>query len=439
MRPVTDRLRISREKLAYLVDSTAAPVACVMFVTTWIGMEVGLIGDGLRVVGASDASAYDVFLSSLRFSFYPILCMGFVLMIAYTGRDFGPMLVAERRARSTGEPLRPGSNVDEGVGKQGVQPVEGKPHRPINAVLPIAGMLLTVLWGMWQTGNAAIDSDNVELEASNAALALQQDELRAAGASRELLAAELVLLEAEPEPLLVGDLRTIIGKANSYVALMWGSLLGVLLAAALSLGQGILSLEQTIDAWYQGLRAMLFAMIVLVLAWSLGGTTDALGTGAYLGELVGDSLSVELLPAIVFLLAAAIAFATGTSWGTMSILMPLVFPLTWNLLAAQGVAAPIEHGVLLSVISSVLAGAVWGDHCSPISDTTILSSMVSGCDHLDHVRTQLPYALLVGSVALVVCSLPCAYGLPWWLAMLAGIGVLYVALRVLGTSAEEPV
>lgn len=395
MRPVTDRLKISREKLAYLVDSTAAPVACILFVTTWIGMELGLIQAGLDEVGAVGVSAYDVFLSSLRFSFYPVLCLVFVLLVAYTGRDFGPMLAAERRARGTGAVLRPGSSVDEGVGERGVQAIEGKPHRALNAILPIGVMLLAVLVGMWHTGKEALQADGAEI-----------------------------------------TLRNVVGAADSYAALLWGSLLGVLTASALSLGQRVLTLEQTVDAWYQGLRAMLYAMIVLVLAWALNGTTEALGTGEYLGELVGDSIPIGVLPAAVFLLSAAIAFATGTSWGTMGIIMPLVFPLTWNLLASQGIDNPVEHGVLLSVVSSVLAGAVWGDHCSPISDTTILSSMVSGCDHLDHVRTQLPYALTVGLVALGVGSIPCAYGVPWWVGMLGGAFLLFTLLRLLGRDPE---
>ena len=167
MRPVTDRLRVSREKLAYLVDSTAAPVACLLFVTTWIGMEVGLIEAGLGAVKeaglveaeAGEASAYGMFLRSIPYSFYPILAMFFVLLVAWSGRDFGPMFAAERRARTTGETLRPGSNVDEAAGKKGIRPVEGKPYRVFNAVLPIAVMLITVLARMAFTGIEGVDAD----------------------------------------------------------------------------------------------------------------------------------------------------------------------------------------------------------------------------------------------------------------------------------------
>lgn len=401
MRPLTDRMNVSREKLAYLVDSTAAPVACIAFVTTWIGMEVGLIQAALASVG-SDASAYDVFLSSLEFAFYPILAIFFVLAVAYTGRDFGPMLVAERRARATGQTLRPGAVVDEASTEEGMQPVENEPRRALNAIVPILVLLGTVLVSLWVTGKASFEA-SVAAGAASAADA---------------------------------GLRSYIGAANSYAALMWGALLGVVVAIVLSLVQRILSVQEAMDAWYKGARSIGIAMITLLLAWSLQGTTDVLGTAAFLGEQLGDALAPALLPASVFVLAAAVAFATGTSWGTMAILMPLVFPLAWTMLVAAGVENPLTDPVQLSTVACVLSGAVWGDHCSPISDTTILSSMVSGCDHMDHVRTQLPYALAVGLVALVGGTLPTAVGFPWWASLLIGAAVLAGLLVALGRHSE---
>jgi Na+/H+ antiporter NhaC len=396
MRPVTDRLKVSREKLAYLVDSTAAPVACLALVTTWIGYEAGLIGDELLEQGATEGvTGYSLFLASIPYSFYPIFAMAFVLLVAYTGRDFGPMLKAERRARTTGKFLRPGSKVDEAAGEKGTRPIEGKPRRPLNAILPIVTMMATVLIGMYTTGLSAA---------------------REAGKEETL--------------------QVIIGEASSYSALMWGSLLGAVLAVALSVGQRILTLDQAVDAWYEGVKAMLYAVVILLLAWGLNAVTEGLHTGDYLGELLGESLSPGVLPMCVFLISAAVAFATGTSWGTMAIILPIAFPLTWTVLSNSGVADPTSHAVLLSVVSCVLAGAVWGDHCSPISDTTILSSMVSGCDHVDHVRTQLPYALLVGGVALVAGTIPTAYGFPWWLAIVIGIACLYGLLRLVGQPSD---
>ncbi len=389
MRSVTDKLRISREKLAYLVDSTAAPVACLAFVTTWIGYEVGLIGTAVAGIDGFDESAYSVFLQSILYSFYPIFAVFFVFNVAWSPKEFGPMLRAERRARRTGQVLSPGAKVDEAAAKGeelGAKP--GVPHRAFNAIAPVLVLVVSVLVGLYVTGE--------------------------------------------------GDtLRDRIGSADSYRSLMWGSLLGVVIAAALSVSQRVLNLNETIDAWYAGLKSMLYAMIILVLAWALSDVTNVLHTADYLVSVLGESLPAGVIPALVFLIAAATAFATGTSWGTMGILMPLVVPLAWAVLELNGMADPEHYYVIYSSVSCVLAGAVWGDHCSPISDTTILSSMASGCDHIDHVRTQLPYAMLVGVVAIGLGTLPTGFGFPWWISMLVGLAVLFVGLRVLGQDVLE--
>ena len=389
MRPVTDSMNVSRAKLAYLVDSTAAPVACIAFVTTWIGYEVGLIGEAVSYIDGLDAEAYLLFLSTIPYSFYPILAIAFVFMVASSGRDFGPMWSAERHAAEHG-------NTDSAVNDsslasdcEAIEPVEGKPQRAINAVLPIAVLLCGVLGGLYVTGSAALEGQTASL-------------------------------------------RDIIGAADSYKSLMWGSLLGAATAAILTLSQRIMGLEELVDAWYQGVRSLIYAMIILVLAWALGGITDVLQTANFLVGILGDSLPVQLLPFLIFIIAALTAFATGSSWGSMGILVPLVVPLTWAVMEANGYTDPGHMHILYSSIASVLAGSVWGDHCSPISDTTILSSMASGCDHIQHVRTQLPYALLVGGVALGAGSLPVAYGLPWWLGLLIGAALLYGVLRLFG-------
>jgi Na+/H+ antiporter NhaC len=215
---------------------------------------------------------------------------------------------------------------------------------------------------------------------------------------------------------------------------MWGSLLGMVTAVFLTLIQRIMSLEEVVNAWYQGMRAMIYAMIILVLAWALGGITDELKTADFLVSILGDTLPVQLVPALVFLIAAFTAFATGSSWGSMGILVPLVIPLTWAVMKASGHAGPEDMHILYSSIASVLAGSVWGDHCSPISDTTILSSMASGCDHIEHVRTQLPYAFAVGTVSIVICSIPVAFGLSPWIALLVSAVLLFTILRLLGQS-----
>jgi Na+/H+ antiporter NhaC len=183
---------------------------------------------------------------------------------------------------------------------------------------------------------------------------------------------------------------------------------------------------------------MLLAIIILVLAWTLSGVNEALHTGDFLVSVLGDTLPPALIPALVFVLSAFTAFATGSSWGVMGIMMPLVVPLTWAVMAAGGLTSSPEHlPIFYAAIAAVMAGAVWGDHCSPISDTTILSSLASSCDHIDHVRTQLPYALTVGAVSMVVCTLPAGYGVPWWLVLPLAAVVLLLGLRVFGQPVED--
>lgn len=393
MRPVTDSLNVSRAKLAYIVDSTAAPVACLFLVTTWIGYEVGLIGDALSYLPDLDGEAYLVFLSTIPYSFYPIFAVVFVFMVSWSGRDFGPMYAAERHAREHGVSGVEVSNNAMAEDCEPIEPVDEAPQRAINAVIPLLVLVGSVIAGLYVTGSAAAEGENP-------------------------------------------GLRDIIGAADSYKALMWGSLLGMTTAAALTLVQRVMTLEEVVGAWYKGMRSMIYAMIILLLAWSLGSITETLSTADFLVDALGDSLPVGLLPFVVFLLAAGTAFATGSSWGSMGILVPLVIPLTWAIMKSSGHSGPEDMHLLYSAIACVLAGSVWGDHCSPISDTTILSSMASGCDHIEHVRTQLPYALLVGGVALAAGTIPVAYGMPWWLALPVGIGLLYLALRTFGKTVE---
>ncbi len=183
---------------------------------------------------------------------------------------------------------------------------------------------------------------------------------------------------------------------------------------------------------------MMLAIVVLVLAWSLGAATEAVGTAQYVSHILETAgFPLRLLPVSVFAAAAAIAFATGTSWATMAILIPLVIPLAATLGASAGMGVAALWPLLLGTISSVLAGAIFGDHCSPISDTTVLSSMASASDHVDHVRTQLPYALLVAMVGMLVGDIPTAYGVPWIVSYALGIGVLFLVLRFFGARANE--
>jgi len=397
MRDMTDRSRISREKLAYIVDSTAAPVVCIALITTWIGYEVSLIDDALKgIEQLSDVTAYSVFLHSIPYSFYPILAVTFVLIVASTGRDMGPMYAAEVRARAGQvEPI----SSDEMPALQGdtLEPKPNVPLRAANAFVPIIVLIVGLGVSLYITGKMEL-VDEIDL-----------------------------------------TITKIIGASDPFKAMMWASFAGALAAAGMSISQRILSAHETVDAWYGGARATLFGMIVLILAWSMADVTGGLNAKGYLISVLGDSLPIVLVPAIVFVLAAVTAFATGTSWGTMGILMPLVIPLAWAVMSVHDMANPMGMHILYSSVASSLAGAVWGDHCSPISDTTVLSSIASGCDHIEHVRTQMPYAIMVGVVAVLIGTIPGAYGLSPWISIIAGVAVLYGVLRYFGRKAEDSV
>lgn len=400
MRPVTDRLRISREKLAYIVDSTAAPVASVALVSTWIGYEVSLIGDALKSIGSTE-EAYAVFLRSLPYNFYPFLALGFGLMIAAGVRDFGPMLRAERRAlggRLFGETARPLAD----FGGAALEPPADRPHRWWNAVVPVAVVLVTTFAGLWFTGRAALAVDGDP--AGSAALA----------------------------DLGFRGLGTVFGAGNSFHALLWASAAGCIVALLLARAQGVLTLGEGFEAWTAGLKSMTPAYVILVLAWAIAAICSDLQTAGFMVEALSDRLDPRLLPAIVFMLAAATSFATGTSWGTMGILIPLAVPIAHGIAVAAGYDAVHDHAMVLGAISAVLAGAIFGDHCSPISDTTVLSSMASGCDHVDHVRTQLPYALVVGIVAVVTGYLPAGFGVHPVICLVVGMATLFGLLRLVG-------
>jgi Na+/H+ antiporter NhaC len=389
-RSITDHLKISREKLAYIVDSTAAPVVCLALVTTWIGYQVSLIDQAMQGIdGLAETTAYALFLHSIPYSFYPILAIVFVLAVASSGRDMGPMYAAELRARGGDVAPRKGVPLPALDGDS-LEAKDDVPMRPMNAFLPIIILIVSLGAGIVITGDGETITD-------------------------------------------------IVGSADPYKAMMWASFVGVLVAAGLSIGQKILSAHEAVDAWYGGARATLFGMIVLTLAWSMSAVTSDLNAKGYLILILGDTLPVALVPAVVFLLSAVTAFATGTSWGTMGILLPLVLPLTWAVMTVSGVADPSGMHIMHSALACVLAGAVWGDHCSPISDTTVLSSIASGCDHIEHVRTQMPYALLVGGVAIAVGTIPGGYGVSPWISLLIGAAALIGVLRYFGRKADESV
>jgi len=361
MRPLTDRMKISREKLAYIVDCTAAPIAGLALISTWIGYEVGIIGESMKDIGL-EGSPYAMFISTIPYRFYCILTIIFVLINIISRKEFGSMKTAQQRSLTTGEVLREGSVP---LSRETVIKPVGHP-KAINAFLPVLAVILITLLGMalngagvvapWSFNVAALGSFEISrlFTLENNYLVLCQD------------GTWVLAMASVTGSILAFILGMSIGKANGFVL---------------------------IKAWFAAGRMLLLAFSILILAWSIGHVNSDLGTGAFLVSSLADTIAPWLLPVLIFLLAAFISFSTGSSWGTMAVLLPAAVPLAYHI-----------GGTPLMIISvgAVLDGSIFGDHCSPLSDTTIMSSIAAGCDHLDHVKTQIPYALVVAAIAIFI-------------------------------------
>jgi Na+/H+ antiporter NhaC len=391
MRPITDRYRISREKLSFIVDATAAPVTSLVIVSTWIGYEIGLIQDVFKAQNVG-LDPYMTFIYSIPYRFYVILMLLFIPIVIFSKRDMFSMYGAEKRARATGDCLKPGTTPIAGEELQDMDQDGRIEPRALNAVIPICILIFGVLLGLWWTGRGAI-------------------------------------LESGGETALAGaSLRDILGSSNSFQALIWASFTASVVAIIMIVTQRIMSLKDAMLISVNGMKSMLMAVVILSLAWGLGGVLSDIKTADCVAQLVSDSVPVQVLPLIIFLVSSVIAFATGTSWGSMAILFPISVPPVLQLSA--GLPADQASAVLYAAIGSILSGTVFGDHCSPISDTTIMSSIASSIDHMDHVGTQMPYALLVGVIACTLGYLPAGFAFSPWLGILLGLllltGIVFV-------------
>lgn len=416
MRPLTDARKISREKLAYIVDSTAAPLAGIAIVSTWIGYEVGLFEELSRQIDLG-MGGYEIFFAILPLRFYCILTLFMVLLIAWTGRDYGPMLTAERRALA-GDVSRPGASLLGNEAFERAAPADDAPPRWYNAVVPVLVVLGAVFVGMYWSGWA---------DSEGSIGALFSTDLTAIGASWARALGDLGSFEAW---------RDAFGGAESAKVLFWSSILGSAAAIGLAVGQRILSFRDAVSAWLSAIPAMGLAIAILVLAWAIRAVCEDLGTSIYLVGAVQDILSPYVLPLVTFLLAGVVAFATGTSWGTMGILLPAMIPL------AMVMTDGVEHGSVIVLLSfgAVLDGAIFGDHCSPISDTTVMSSMASSCDHVDHVRTQAPYAIttmILAALAYLGVAYGVSAGLLYALAGALLVGIVFAVGRSNGGPEEK--
>ncbi|GAB3805505.1 Na+/H+ antiporter NhaC family protein [Virgibacillus kimchii] len=345
-KPITDKNRISRAKLSYIVDSTAAPVCVIAPISSWGAYIIGIIGTILAAHSVTEYTAFSAFLQIVPMNFYVWAALGVILVIAIKQVDFGPMKQHEQRAIKTGEVLNPESN--EKVDTTSKLPVS-ESGKISDLIIPLAVLFAAVTGIMYVNGLGALEGERT--------------------------------------------LINIFGEADVTVALLYGGIIALAVTFILffrHITKGKLTGSQFGVGILAGAKSMLPAFLTLIFAWAIVDLIDQLGTGTYLAGVVeASNLSFSLLPLVVFFIAGFIAFATGTSWGSFGILLPI----------AGQIAASTDISLILPMMAAVLAGAVFGDHCSPISDTTILSSTGSNCPHIDHVTTQIPYALTAAGIA----------------------------------------
>ena len=411
MRPLCDKYRISREKLAYIVDSTAAPVAGIMLISTWIGTELVNINEGLAIAGVTGVTAYGIFIDTIPYRFYNIMALFFVFATAFLLRDFGPMLKAEVRARTTGETINPGSEVmetekvvdeekEEIKENYGILKTSKKvtPPNIWNALIPVGVLIISAVILFYTNGAAAVGAEALE---------------------------GLSFFEA---------VREAYSNSDASIVLFQAGLLACIVAIIMGFFEKIFTLKDGIETWAHGMKSMLFVCIVLILAWSIGSVIGDLGTAHFLVSNLSDVLPQFIVPALIFIIAAVVSFATGTAYGTMAILFPLCIPLAAAIVGITGMeitSSGDAYVYILMCSSAVLTGAIFGDHSSPISDTSILSSMGAGCSLLDHVITQIVYAVTVG-VVVIAGYILVGLGLNVWITLLVMAAILVLILLFVG-------
>ena len=399
MRPVADKMKISRERLAFIIDATAAPIAGLAIISTWIGLEVSLISEGFETIGV-EASGFVVFLQTIPYRFYNILILAFIVITTITLREFGPMRKAEIAARKSKdlageEVVATSSHMDE------LEPKEGVKLSIWNAIVPIGALIISAVVAFYYSGYSTImagDDTAIQAIITNSPLSFK------------------AILET-------------FAASDASVALFQSALFASIVAIIMSVCKKIFTISEAIEAWVDGMKGLIITGVILILAWSLGSVIKELGTAQYLVEALNGAIPAFLLPSLIFVLGAVISFSTGTAYGTMSILMPLAIPLAYKI-------NPEMSFVIVST-SAVLTGAIFGDHCSPISDTTILSSMGAGCNHIDHVKTQMWYALFVAAITILFGYIPAGFGLPIYIVLPMSFVALFVGVIIFGKKVEE--
>lgn len=397
MRPVADKMKISRERLAFIIDATAAPIAGLAIVSTWIGLEVSLITQGFEAIGI-EASGFGVFIQTIPYRFYNILMLIFIVITALTLREFGPMRKVEIEARKRRleiiDEVAASSEMDE------LEPKEGVELSIWNAIIPIGTLIISAIGAFYYSGYSAIvGGEDVVLQ-------------------------QLII----KSPLSMDSIIQVFAASDASVALFQSALFASIVAIVMAVFKKIFTLSEAIEVWIDGMKGLIITGVILILAWSLGSVIKELGTAHYLVEILNGTIPAFLLPSLIFILGAVISFSTGTAYGTMSILMPLAIPLAYKI-------NPEMSFVVVST-SAVLSGAIFGDHCSPISDTTILSSMGAGCNHIDHVKTQIWYSLFIAVITVLFGYIPAGLGIPIYVVLPIALLSVFVGVQIFGKRVE---
>lgn len=403
MRPLADKFKISREKFAFIIDSTAAPVAGIAIISTWIGLEVSLIKNAYASISIDNVSAFGIFVETIPYRFYNIFMLFFVALTAIMGREFGSMYVAQIRAKTTGQiaPVSKSAALDTAeLEDQFLAPKDGIEIRAFDAIIPVMTLIILAILGFYFNGFSVLEGEE--------------------------------LANAKANPLSFETLRSAFGSADSSIVLFQAALFAAIVAIFIGVRRRIFNIKEAIETWIYGWKTMIFTIVLLLLAWSLSSIVKDLGTSTFITHLLADKLPEFILPATIFAFASLISFAIGTSYGTMGVLMPLAVPLAFEVAKLNGLEGEALHHYMVLNISCVLTGAIFGNHCSPISDNVILSSMSAKCDHMEHVRTQIPYALFICAISLFTGYIPTALGLSVWLVLPLNFILIALLLRIIG-------
>ncbi|EAL4139235.1 Na+/H+ antiporter NhaC family protein [Campylobacter upsaliensis] len=403
MRPLADKFKISREKFAFIIDSTAAPVAGIAIISTWIGLEVSLIKNAYASIGIDNISAFGIFVETIPYRFYNIFMLFFVALTAIMRREFGSMYAAQIRAKTTGQiaPMPKSAALDTAeLEDQFLAPKDGIEIRAFDAIVPVMTLIILAILGFYFNGFSVLEGEE--------------------------------LANAKANPLSFETLRSAFGSADSSIVLFQAALFAAIVAIFIGVRRRIFNIKEAIETWIYGWKTMIFTIVLLLLAWSLSSIVKDLGTSTFITHLLADKLPEFILPATIFAFASLISFAIGTSYGTMGVLMPLAVPLAFEVAKLNGLESEALHHYMVLNISCVLTGAIFGNHCSPISDNVILSSMSAKCDHMEHVRTQIPYALFICAISLFTGYIPTALGLSVWLVLPLNFILITLLLRIIG-------